>query len=369
LELRENQPFVFVTKQQMGRNTDKLDRKGPGYLDVAKAVLTTFTLDLGKPATELKTMGTGGLRQADNNPGSYLFLTCADPATRRGVVAGWVTEDRGSGVLFSSVKEGKVEFKAMIDYGHLHFPDGQSAQLETLAIGCFADARVGLELYAGAIAMHYKIKLRPQIAGYCTWYDDKHPAAGDEKSIVELAAFVAKELKPFGFSFVQIDDEWQDGGGFNGPRRGFDRVKPNGPYPHGMGGAPDSDPYLLPSMMAGIVLAEAGYRELNFGPETPLELLAAAAQEHKASVVWLSVKVLADRAKLRREITELANRLNTLDTKLVVGGTGVESLAIRSMSNVHLMQTMTELAAFARGAASHKAATNVNPKKAIAGVP
>ena len=99
LELRENQPVVFVTKQQMGRNTDKLDRQGPGYLEVTNAVLTTFTLDLGKPAAELKTMGTGGLRAPGENPGSYLFLTCADPATRRGVVAGWVTEDRGSGVL------------------------------------------------------------------------------------------------------------------------------------------------------------------------------------------------------------------------------------------------------------------------------
>ncbi|MGO9113342.1 MAG: glycoside hydrolase family 36 protein [Thermoguttaceae bacterium] len=234
LELRGNQPFVFVTKQQMGRKADKLDHKGPSYLDVTKTVLTAFTLDLGKPATELKTMGTGGLRAPDNNPGSYLFLTCADPATRRGVVAGWVTEDRGSGVLFSSVKDGKVEFKAQIDYGHLRIPAGESAQLETLAIGCFDDARIGEELYADAIARNYKIRLHPQVAGYCTWYSDKHGAAGDENSTVELATFAAKELKPFGFSFVQIDDEWQDGGSYNGPRRGFDRVKPNGPYRHGM---------------------------------------------------------------------------------------------------------------------------------------
>jgi len=234
LELRENQPFVFIAKQLMGRTTDKLDHKEPGYIEVKKTELTTFALDLGKPATELKTVGSGGLRAPDDNPGSYLFLTCADPATRRGVVAGWVTEDRGSGVLFSSVTNGSVEFKAQIEYGHLRIPDGQSAQLETLAIGWFDDARIGEELYADTVAQHYKIKLHPQVAGYCTWYDDKHPAAGDETSIVEVATFIAKELKPFGFSFVQIDDDWQDGGEYNGPRRGFDRVKPDGPYPHGM---------------------------------------------------------------------------------------------------------------------------------------
>ena len=55
LELRENQPFVFITKQQMSRNTDKLDHKGPDYIDVTNTVLTTFTLDLGKLAAGLKT--------------------------------------------------------------------------------------------------------------------------------------------------------------------------------------------------------------------------------------------------------------------------------------------------------------------------
>lgn len=227
LELRQDLPFVFISKQQMAP-------KGADSLDLSKAVLATFTLDLGKPAAELKTLGTGGLCAPDQNPGSYLFLTCADPATRRGVVAGWVTHDRGSGVVFSTVSNGQVEFKAQIDYGHLRIPAGTSAPLETLAIGCFDDARIGAELFAEVIAKHYQIKIRPQVAGYCTWYDDKHRGAGDETTIVELAEFAARELKPFGCSFVQIDDEWQDGGTYNGPRRGFDRVKFDGPYPHGM---------------------------------------------------------------------------------------------------------------------------------------
>jgi hypothetical protein len=127
-----------------------------------------------------------------------------------------------------------VEFKSQLDYGRLRIPAGESARVETLAIGIFDDARLGEEQFADAITKHYRIKLRPQVAGYCTWYSDQHRGAGDEKSIVELAEFAARELKPFGFSFVQIDDEWQDGGQYNGPRRGFDRVKPNGPYPHGM---------------------------------------------------------------------------------------------------------------------------------------
>jgi len=199
-------------------------------------------------------MGTAGLTAPDKNPGSYLFLTLADPKTRRGVVAGWLTHDRGDGVLFSSVKDDLVEFKAQIDYGRLRIPGNGGIKsdfsllgceiYETLVIGIFDDARKGQERFADAMAKHYEIKLHPQTAGYCTWYSeiggyldaDKRRGAGalNETDIVKLAEFAAKELKPFGFSFVQIDDEWQDGGTYNGPRRGFDRVKPDGPYPHGM---------------------------------------------------------------------------------------------------------------------------------------
>ena len=122
LELYDKLPFALVrTERHNG---------GKETLDVQKAVPAVFTLDLGKPAAELRTLGTGGLLAPDANPGSYLFLTCADPATRRGVVAGWLTQDRGSGVVFSGVKGGKVEFKAQIDYGHLRIPAGQNAKLE-----------------------------------------------------------------------------------------------------------------------------------------------------------------------------------------------------------------------------------------------
>jgi hypothetical protein len=242
LRLFEGLPFVLVRS----RIFNAADRE----IDLTNAIPATFTIDLGKPAAELKVMGTAGLTAPDTNPGSYLFLTCADPASRRGVVAGCLTEDRGSGVLLSSVENGKVRFKAQIDYGHLRLPSGASADLETLAVGVFDDARLGQERFADTIARVYQIKLHPQVAGYCTWYSDPHGGAADEHSIVELAELAARELKPFGFSFVQIDDEWQAGGKFNGPRRGFDRVRPDGPYPHGM--KPVADRFGALGLTAGI---------------------------------------------------------------------------------------------------------------------
>lgn len=104
LELYENTRFVLIGGE--------LSNSGRETTDLPKMVLAAFSLDLGKSAGELRTIGTAGLTQPDKNPGSYLFLTLADPVTRRGVVAGWLTDDRGSGVLFSEVKKGRVEFRA-----------------------------------------------------------------------------------------------------------------------------------------------------------------------------------------------------------------------------------------------------------------
>ena len=219
-------PFLFVRTQLRNAKSSEIDfdRLRPAR----------FEVDLGQSAADLRALGTAGLTDPDKNPGSYLFLTVANPATRRGVVAGWLTQDRGSGVLFSEVEQGRVGIRAQIDYGHLRVAPGETASLETLLVGVFDDARLGLEGYADAVSQQYAIRLRPQAAGYCTWYSNPHGGASDAEAIVTLAEMAAKELKPFGFSFVQIDDKWQDGQERNGPARRFWRVKPDGPYPKGI---------------------------------------------------------------------------------------------------------------------------------------
>lgn len=191
-------------------------------------------VELGKPPDDLRALGTGGLTTLPKNPGSYAFLAVADPATRAGVVGAWLTHDRGSGVVFSPVEGGKARITAQIDYGRLRIKPGQDAQTETFALGYFDDMRLGLEAYADAVAKVYAIRLPPQPAGYCTWYADKHAGACDEKHLPQLAAFAARELKSFGFDFVQIDDKWQAGVSKNGPSRNFTTHRSDGPYPHGM---------------------------------------------------------------------------------------------------------------------------------------
>lgn len=213
--------------------------------DGANAMVTrsvnplSANVDLGKPAAQLKTLGTGGLLAPDKNPGSYAWLAVAEPQTRNGVVFGWLTHDRGSGVLFSKVDGDAVRVDAQIDYGKLRLVPGQTEKLETLAVGYFEDARLGLEAWADAVAKAYDIHLPPQPVGYCTWYSQPHGGASDEKHLAEESEFAATQLAPFGFSVIQIDDKWQGGVSTNGPKRNFTTHKPDGPYPGGMKAAAD----------------------------------------------------------------------------------------------------------------------------------
>ena len=204
-----------------------------------KITTLSGTVNVGKDVANLKTFGTGGLLAPEKNPGSYAWLAIAEPQTRNGAVFGWLTHDRGSGVLFTKIESGALRAEARIDYGHLRTAPGKTSELETLAIGYFDDARLGLEAWADAVARVYDIHLPPQPAGYCTWYSQPHGGSSDEKHLAEQAKFAATNLAPFGFSVIQIDDHWQDGISTNGPKRNFTTHKPDGPYPAGMKAAAD----------------------------------------------------------------------------------------------------------------------------------
>ena len=143
------------------------------------------------------------------------------------------------------------------------------------------------------------------------------------------------------------------------------QVLPPAPHtaPAAHGGAPAGDPYLLPSLMAAAVLADAGYRDTNFGADTPTDVLAAAAEEQHASLVWLSVSVAADPASLRRDVERLARRLRPLGATLVVGGRHAEALLPRHVPNVQVLRTMSELAAFTRGANPAAVAADKSTRK------
>ncbi len=225
-------PFAFLQLNlRNGAKTEQIINRLP---------VATLTAEW-QSAANLKTLGTGGLLNADRNPGSYAWLALAEPQSRNGLVAGWLTHDRASGVLFSKVVEGKVQLEARGDYGRLRLAPKQKTSSEILAIGYFDDARVGLEAWAYSVAQVYNIQLPPPPVGYCTWYSNKHGGASDEAHLAEIGEYAKQNLKPFGFDFVQIDDGWQQGDAKgNGPKKNFTQFNETGAYKSGMRATADA---------------------------------------------------------------------------------------------------------------------------------
>jgi excisionase family DNA binding protein len=119
--------------------------------------------------------------------------------------------------------------------------------------------------------------------------------------------------------------------------------------PVALGGAPEGDPYQIPSLMAGAILAEAGFRELNFGANTPVALLGGEAVKHGARLVWLSISVAQEAKSLRTSIKNLVTILAQHRIELVLGGRCCAPSMLRGIENLNVIGSMSELDAFARG--------------------
>jgi hypothetical protein len=223
--LFDSLPFVVVKRVIVNR--------GQQERTVVKDATLQGTVDVDLPPDALQTISTAGLLGADDHPGGYSFMAIGDPLSRRGVVCGWLTHARGTGIVFSDVLEGAAALRARIDYGDLRVGAGREVETETLLVGRFDDVRIGLEQYADAIASQLQICLPPQPSVYCTWY---HGGASDAEQIARNTDFVQQRMVPYGFHVMQIDDRWQAGESKNGPRKDFSRVLPEGPYPDGMAG-------------------------------------------------------------------------------------------------------------------------------------
>ena len=227
-------PFVFIDVAPRAVETNRL----AGVLELPEIRFGTFTRT---PVTQ----GSAGLKPVGQVSCGYLAV--AEPMTRRGVVCAWLTNFKASGGIASRMDaDGRVLVKPLADYGRMLVEKGRAQTVDTLVIGAFDDCRLGLEAYADAAAMRHGVCLRPNRTGYCTWCSDRYGysdrsryargcGAGDEASTRVYADLAAKVLKPYGFDFIQFDDQWQNGKELNGPARDFSKCDPKGPYPNGFG--------------------------------------------------------------------------------------------------------------------------------------
>ena len=117
--------------------------------------------------------------------------------------------------------------------------------------------------------------------------------------------------------------------------------------PLAIGGAPTSDPHIIPSQMVAATFAEAGWRTMNMGPSTPAHAIMDACEMHQPDLVWLAVKSKLGARELD-EVVELCNDLAGDGIEVVVGGREVERTPGAWPETVNLVLTMTDLLSMAR---------------------
>ena len=227
LEVSEDTLGPFLARKPVIRNA------GDQPISLRRYPLPRIELHRFDSLDGLRAFGTFGLAEIpEGEPlGSYAHVAVVEPRSRRGTICAWLTHERASGVFFLRRERDRLFVEPRLDFGHLHLEPGQSVALETMLIGHFDDARLGLEAYADAVAEHFGICLPEQPTVYCSWY---HAGASDQERLARNAQFAAEHLEPYGFSVVQIDDGWQAGIKTNGPKKNFTTHDPHGPYPDGM---------------------------------------------------------------------------------------------------------------------------------------
>ncbi len=118
--------------------------------------------------------------------------------------------------------------------------------------------------------------------------------------------------------------------------------------PMALGGAAEFDPYIIPSLMSALVLADAGWRQINFGPHTPTHVLRHATEDYRPRLVWLSCSAQVDDApSFAREIEALAAFVGQRGATMIVGGRTFPDAAVTLGQHVRHGASMADLVALA----------------------
>ncbi len=118
--------------------------------------------------------------------------------------------------------------------------------------------------------------------------------------------------------------------------------------PLAVGGSPEGDYYVLASLLAEMVLLDAGWQAIDLGPHTPLVSFRQALSELRPRLLWISVSDLADRDRFLSEYRVLYEEAERAGVAVVVGGRGLTDAVRSAMPYTCHGDGLRHLGAFAR---------------------
>lgn len=130
--------------------------------------------------------------------------------------------------------------------------------------------------------------------------------------------------------------------------KSFMRLNAEKDRPICLGGAPENDHYILPSLLVKMSLLDCGWDAYNLGPHTPFSAFKSAIHELKPKLVWISVTHITDIDRFLQQYRDFYKEAEEKGVAVAVGGRGLTDNIRVQMPYTTYGDGMQHIASFAR---------------------
>lgn len=228
--IRSLEPVCAVKQNNSGlilSDVSKCLTNGAIYYDAG--MIHTFGTPYKKPEPYGETKGgqlaNNSLSSINETVRSWWNVGLYSGYNKEGIVLGYLENNFGLGqILISKNESDQFSFIAESVYAPgFSLKSGMKISSNRFMINIADDPYVALENYASTFGKINKARTNSIINGWCNWFYTYDQITEDE--VIRNAEFASRNLKQYGFEYIQIDEGFQQ---WHGEWEGNNR------FPHGM---------------------------------------------------------------------------------------------------------------------------------------